>query len=62
MNANPNVQEIVGIFASIVALAVVSIAIIYGGNTARVIGATGTAFSSSIQAATLQGGKTAPAR
>lgn len=49
-----NVTEIIGIFASIVVLAGVSVAIIYGANTAKVIGAAGNAFSSSIKAATLR--------
>ena len=50
-----NVQEIIGIFASIVVLAGVSVAIIYGGNTAKVIGAGGNAFTGAIKAATLRG-------
>lgn len=49
-----NVTEIIGIFASIVVLAGVSVAIIYGANTAKVIGAGGSAFSDSIRAATLR--------
>lgn len=59
---NPNVQEVTGIFASIIVLAAISVAIIYGGNTAKVLTAAGGAFSGAIGAATLQGGKSAPAR
>ena len=48
------VERVIGVAASIVGLAVVSILIINGGNTAKVIGATGKAFSDSIRAATLR--------
>jgi hypothetical protein len=48
------VDEIVGLGASIVALAMVSVAIINGDKTAKVIGAIGTTFSNSIKAATLR--------
>ena len=50
-----NTSEIIGLGASIVALAMLSVAIIYGDKTAKVIGAAGEAFSGSIRAATLQG-------
>lgn len=51
---NPNVQELVGILSAIVVLAGISVAIIYGANTAKVLQAGGGAFSDSIRAATLQ--------
>lgn len=50
-----NTSEIAGLGLAIVALAGLSVAIIYGGNTAQVIKAAGSAFSSSIRAATFQG-------
>lgn len=50
MNAN----EIVGLALAIVSLAALSVAIINGGNTAKVIGSIGDAFVKSIKAATLQ--------
>lgn len=46
--------EVIGVFSAIVVLAGLSVAIIYGDRTAKVIGATGNAFSSSIKAATLR--------
>lgn len=49
-----NLSEIIGLGAAIVALAGLSVAIIYGGNTATVIESGGTAFSNVIKAATLQ--------
>ena len=48
-------SEIIGIFASIVVLAGLSVAIVHGKETAAVIGAVGKAFTGSIKAATLQG-------
>ncbi len=50
MNAN----EIIGLAMAIVSLAALSVAIINGGNTAKVIGALGDAFTGSIKAATHQ--------
>jgi hypothetical protein len=52
-----NTSEIIGLAASIVVLAGISVAIVNGGNTAKVIGAIGNAFVESIRAATLQGKK-----
>lgn len=49
-----NTSEITGIMASIVVLAMLSVAIIYGDRTAKVIGSAGKAFSGSIRAATLR--------
>lgn len=53
-------DELFGLAAAIVALAGLSVAIIYGGRTAQVLNAMGSAFSGSIRAATLQpgGGRT----
>lgn len=48
------VSEALGIVASIVVLAGVSVAIINGGKTAQVVGSFGTAFTGAIRAATLQ--------
>lgn len=50
-----NVSEIIGVAASIVVLAALSVAIVNGGNTAKVIKATGDAFAGTIRAATLRG-------
>ena len=47
--------EIVGLAASIVGLAGLSVAIIYGDRTAQLLTAMGNAFSGAIKAATLQG-------
>lgn len=47
-----NVSEIIGVMASIVVLAGVSVAIVNGGNTAKIISSFGDAFSKSITAAT----------
>jgi len=49
-----NTTEIIGLAASIVALAAISVAIINGDKTAKVLGAAGSAFVGSIQAATQQ--------
>lgn len=48
--------EIIGLASSIVVLAGVSVAIVNGGNTAKVIGAAGKAFTDALTAAT-KGGK-----
>jgi len=49
-----NVSEIIGLGAALVALAGLSVAIIYGDKTAKIISATGKSFSQAIKAATLQ--------
>jgi hypothetical protein len=49
------VKDIVGIAAGIIVLAGLSVAILNGGQTASVIGATGKAFSDTITAATHPG-------
>lgn len=49
-----NTSEIFGLAASVVVLATVSVLIVNGGKTAKVIGATGNAFAKSIKAATLR--------
>lgn len=51
---NANTSELAGLALAIIALAGLSVAIIYGKQTAAVIKAGGDAFSSSIRAATLQ--------
>lgn len=51
---NGTVSEIIGIFAALVVVAGLTVMIVNGGNTARIIGATGDAFSKSIRAATQQ--------
>lgn len=50
------VPEIFGLLGAIVVLAGLSVAIIYGGKTAQVLTAAGSAFSGAIRAATLQPG------
>lgn len=52
---NANVSELIGVLAAIVVLAGVSVAVVNGDKTAKVIGSFGNAFSGSIRAATLQG-------
>jgi hypothetical protein len=47
-------DELFGVAASIVTLAMISVAIIYGDKTAKVASALGNAFSGSIKAATLR--------
>jgi hypothetical protein len=49
-------EQIIGIFASIVVLAGISVAIVNGGKTAQVVTAFGNAFSGSLRVAT-KGGK-----
>lgn len=50
-----NVSEIIGVLASIVVLAGVSVAIVNGKQTAAIITSFGDAFSKSIQVATKGG-------
>lgn len=50
------VQETFGLLGVIVLLAAFSVAIVNGGNTAKVIGAAGSAFNNSLRTAT-RGGK-----
>lgn len=52
---NTNVNEIIGLALSIVSLAALSVAIINGDKTAKVLGAGGDVFIRSIKAATQQG-------
>jgi hypothetical protein len=52
---NATITEIIGLGAAIVLLAGVSVAIINGGNTAKVVTSIGNAFSGSIKAATHPG-------
>lgn len=51
-----NFSEIVGLAASIVVLAGISVAIVNGEKTAKVIGAGGKAFNDALRTAT-KGGK-----
>lgn len=53
---NATVTEVVGLLASIIVLAGFSVAIVNGGKTAKVIGAAGSAFNTSLRTAT-RGGK-----
>jgi hypothetical protein len=50
-----DVSQIFGVLTAIVGLAVVSVAIINGDKTAKIIAESGKAFSSSINAATNPG-------
>lgn len=52
---NSTVSEIIGVFTAIVVLAGLSVVIINGGNTAKVIGAGGGTFVNAIKAATHPG-------
>ena len=47
-----DMSQIFGVLTAIVGLAIVSVAIINGDKTAKIIADAGTAFSSSITAAT----------
>lgn len=49
-----SLHEVIGIFASIVVLAGIAVAIKNGSSTAKIIDAAGSTFTKSIQAATLQ--------
>ena len=49
-----NTSEVIGLAASIVTLAMVSVLVVNGGKTAKVVGAVGNTFVRSIKAATLQ--------
>lgn len=51
---NTTVGEIFGLAGAIVALAGLSVLIVHGGKTSRVIRASGNAFVRSIRAATFQ--------
>jgi hypothetical protein len=51
---NATVTEIIGLFASIVVLAGISVAIINGGKTSNIITSAGNVFVKSIKAATLR--------
>lgn len=48
------VREVIGLGASIVFLAGLSVAIIYGGNTAKILSAGTNGFAAMIKSATLQ--------
>jgi hypothetical protein len=52
---NSTVTEIIGLAGAIVVLAGISVAIINGGQTAKVVKSFGDAFSGSIKAATHPG-------
>jgi len=47
-----DMSQVFGVLTAIVGLAIVSVAIINGDKTAKIIGQAGTAFSTSITAAT----------
>ena len=47
-----DMSQIVGLGTSIVVLAIIAVAIINGDKTAKIIGASGTAFKDAINAAT----------
>lgn len=49
-------SEIIGLGAALITLAGLSLAIVYGGRTAQVLQAGGSAFAGLIRAATLQPG------
>jgi hypothetical protein len=48
------VDQIIGLGLALITLATISVMIIYGDRTARVLGAMGNAFATSIRAATLR--------
>lgn len=47
-----DMSQVFGIFAAIVTLAIIAVAIVNGDKTAKIIGAAGTAFIGSIHEAT----------
>jgi hypothetical protein len=47
-----DVSQIFGVMTAIVTLAIIAVAIVNGDKTAKIIGSAGTAFTSSITAAT----------
>jgi hypothetical protein len=47
-----DMSQVFGVLASIVGLAIVSVAIINGDKTAKIIASSGTAFSNAITSAT----------
>lgn len=49
-----NTTELIGLGAAVITLAAISVAIIYGDKTAKVIGAGASGFASVIKAATLR--------
>jgi hypothetical protein len=55
-NPRMNTSEIFGLATSIVVLAGISVAIVNGGNTARVLTAMGSTFNNALRTAT-RGGK-----
>ncbi len=52
---NATIAELFGVLGMIVVVAGISVAVVNGGNTANIIGASGKAFSDSITAATHPG-------
>jgi hypothetical protein len=54
---NSTVSEVIGIFASIVVLAGLSVVVINGGKAAQVVGAGGGVFVNAINASTHPGTK-----
>ena len=52
-----DMSQIFGVMSSIVVLAIIAVAVINGDKTAKIIGASGTAFSGAIKAATNPGTK-----
>ena len=47
-------SEIIGVFASIVVLAGITVAVVNGGKVAKIITASGNAFTKSLKVATQQ--------
>ena len=47
-----DMSQITGVFASIVTLAIIAVAIVNGDKTAKIIGSSGKAFTDAIKAAT----------
>lgn len=48
------VREVIGVFAAVIVLAGLSVAIVNGGRTAQILEAGGNSFAEIIRAATLQ--------
>lgn len=49
-----NTSELIGLGAAVITLAGISVAIIYGDKTAKIVGAGGSSFAKIIRAATLR--------
>lgn len=52
MGASASISELIGLAGTIVVLAGLTVVVVNGGNTAKIITATGNSFANTIRAAT----------